>query len=248
MMAELPPFHTKTVFLTAAACDAQLEMPLPAFTQAVIDIATEHANILGIGFDRMIKDNAAWVLSRVSSVMKNYPACNEEYTMTTWITTLNRICSERYVRFDNARGETLGYVRTVWAAIDVDRRRPVNLLTLFPDGLPMPDIAKPDLTLGRIPRVENPDIIRQHRFLAADIDCNRHVNTNRYVEQVINQWSVDFYDIHRVERFDIVFHAEALYGEEVKVVSRQEENTGTVEIIAPDGRLCTQSQIVFSDR
>lgn len=239
------PKHSKKIFLTAALCNAQLQMPMPVFTQMVIDIATEHANILDIGYTYMISHNAAWVLSRATAQMERFPRFNETFSMTTWIISLNRFYSERAIRFDDAEGNVIGWVRTTWVAIDITTRRPVNLLTLFPDGVPMPEMDMPLESLPRIPRLEQADLSREHTFLASDIDCNRHVNTNRYVEQIINQWDLDFYDSHSISLFDITFHAEALFGEKVIVRHHIDGSDAIAQIENADGKILTAAHIIF---
>lgn len=240
--------HTKSVFLTAALCNAQLEMPMPVLTQMVIDIATEHANILNIGYARLVTSGAAWVLSRITVDMNRFPHYNEAFSMTTWIISLNRFYSERAIRFDDDKGNTLGYVRTTWVAIDIKERRPVNLVKLFPEGVPMPQIEMPLAAQGRIPRIENVTGVRSHTFLTSDIDCNRHVNTNRYVEQIINCFDLEFYDEHRIAFFDISFHAEALYGEKVNITHTIDNARSIIEITDHNDKLCTSAIIHFADR
>lgn len=240
--------HTKSVYLTAALCNAQLEMPMPVLTQMVIDIATEHANILNIGYARLVTSGAAWVLSRITVDMNRFPHYNESFSITTWIISLNRFYSERAIRFDDEKGNVLGYVRTTWVAIDIKERRPVNLVKLFPEGVPMPDIEMPLAAQGRIPKVEADAGARSHTFLTSDIDCNRHVNTNRYVEQIINCFDLDYYDAHRIAFFDISFHAEALYGEKVNISHTIENENAVIEITDHNDKLCTSAIINFAER
>ena len=41
---------TKKYFVTPGLCNARRELPLPQLVSYVIELATEHANKLGIGF------------------------------------------------------------------------------------------------------------------------------------------------------------------------------------------------------
>ena len=65
-------------FLTAGECDAEGRMPLTRVAERIIEVATEHANALGIGYAALIKKNLGWVLSRLSIEMKRFPGINEE--------------------------------------------------------------------------------------------------------------------------------------------------------------------------
>ncbi len=49
------------------------------------------------------------------------------------------------------------------------------------------------------------------------MDFNRHVNSSRYIELLLNQWDLAFHDSHRLTRFEIAYLREAVYGEEVEV-------------------------------
>ena len=58
-----------------------------------------------------------------------------------------------------------------------------------------------------------------YRFQVSDIDVNRHVNSSRYVELIINQMDLDTYDTFYVSRFEIEFRHEAHFANDVEVCS-----------------------------
>ena len=109
--------ETKT--LTAAACNAQMELPLQSLVREIIDAATDHANALGFGYDRLLANGNAWVLSRLCVEMQRFPAVGDTYTLTT-----------RNFEITDSNGTTLGHSRTVWAGIDIKTRRSVDLTGL----------------------------------------------------------------------------------------------------------------------
>lgn len=87
--------YCQSYILTAGECNAQGIMPVTLFGARVIEVATFHANELGVGYDRLIADGLAWVLSRLSIEMYRSPKVNERYTLRTWIEGFNRHFSER---------------------------------------------------------------------------------------------------------------------------------------------------------
>ena len=89
---------SKDYFLTAGESNAEGRMPLTLVAERVIEVATEHANSLGIGYANLIKSNIGWVLSRMSIEMVRYPVINDSYTMETWIESYNRMFSNRNSR------------------------------------------------------------------------------------------------------------------------------------------------------
>ena len=74
--------YKHTYCLTAAQCNAQREVAPATLIQQIIDVATEHADTINIGFQRMGKNSALWVLSRVAYEIKRYPGILEEYTIS----------------------------------------------------------------------------------------------------------------------------------------------------------------------
>lgn len=82
--------HTHSYTLTAGESNAEGVMPLTLLVERIIEISTEHANNLNIGYATLIKQNIGWVLSRLSVEMTSLPTINESYTLTTWIESYNR--------------------------------------------------------------------------------------------------------------------------------------------------------------
>ena len=80
------------------------------------------------------------------------------------------------------------------------------------------------------------------------IDVNRHVNSSRYIELLLNQWSLSFHDEFRLTRFEIAYMREAHYNEEVEVRLQHLDN-GVVraELAHGDAPLC-RALLSFSAR
>lgn len=233
-------------FLSAGECNAQSVMPLPLLVQRIIEVATLHANSLGIGYSRLCGFNMAWVLSRASIEMTRYPGINENYSLTTWIESANRHFSERNVEIADGDGVVIGYARTLWVAIDVANRRGADMSPLLP-GLPLSDRECPIARQPKLRAVTDSDSVRNHRFSYCDIDFNRHVNSTRYVETILNNWSVDFFDSNVVKRFDIAYLSEIHYNDEVTVATKADGNCCEVEFVN-GGVPCTRARILFEPR
>lgn len=222
--------ETELIFLGGGRCNAEDELPLAFLVRSMIDLASIHANKLGFGFDRLIKDNCSWVLSRLAVEMNRWPRINETFRLTTWIVDSNRMFSDRAFLVENEAGDILGYGLTSWMAINLETRKPANLNNLIPEGLPDMGFAPP---IAPFTRHTSPADDAQHNsytFAYTDIDCNRHVTTGRYIELLLNQFDMDFFDTYRIVRFETAFHAEARCGETVDVASSIADNSVVFEI------------------
>ncbi len=80
------------------------------------------------------------------------------------------------------------------------------------------------------------------------MDVNRHVNSSRYIELLLNQWSLDFHDHNRLTRFEIAYIHEAHYDEEVEVRLHEEcDDTVRAELVSGNRALC-RARLGFSPR
>lgn len=213
-----PNIFTNNFFLSAAQCDAQSRMPLTLAVNQLINLATHHANILDIGYETLRKHGMGWVLSRLQLEMLKWPGINTPYSVSTWVERWNRMYSERCFQLNDADGNPMGYARTFWSAIDTTTRRVADLSTLgadVPQGefLPCP-VPRPARLADALPE---PVISSPYTFLFCDLDFNRHVNTVRYIEHILNTYSLDFFDTHRINAVTLNFAAECRYGQTVHI-------------------------------
>lgn len=228
--------HSETFYLSAGECGPERRLPITLLTGQIIECATHHSNECGAGYNDLIAHGQAWILSRMAIEMTAYPLINETYTINTWVDTTNRRFSERNFEILNCRNEIIGYARTVWMAIDIERRcaADISRLSALTDIIlerPCP-IDRP----SRHQPVEHPTKAEIYTFRYCDLDFNRHVNTVRYIELIMDQWSLDFHDSHAVRRIDISFLHEAYCNETARVATDydSEKSIAHTDIIVND--------------
>lgn len=206
----------QTWFLAAGEVNAQGEMSVPLLTSRLIDVATYHANSLGIGNPSMAALGCGWVLSRIAIEMTRYPRVNETYCIETWVEEWNRHFSTRNFRISDADGNAIGHATSVWMVLNYNTRENAGLghLSLAPDM-----IAGVTVPVERPARhhVDNPTAERLYTFKYCDLDFYRHVNTVRYVDLLLNSFTLEEMDRLLVARLDISFMHEGIYGDTVKV-------------------------------
>lgn len=237
MSNNLPDELSRTYTLFAGETDAQGRMPMSLIVTRVIEVATAHADILGLGYANLIEHHAGWVLSRLAVEMERYPRIGETYAFTTFIQSYTRLYSDRCFVITDAQGEEIGHVRSMWAAIDMEKRVAVDLTQFNPEHFVINPRRQCPIPMPRkIPAVNAEQAVSTaYVFKYSDIDFHRHVNTVMYVRLLLNQWSVDFFDEHRIHQFSIAFHSECRYGQEAQVLRSDSEGESLCEIQV-DGR------------
>lgn len=217
---------TRSYTMTAGDCGPESVMTPQFLAAKVIEVATLHANQLGVGYDRLMLDGMAWVLSRLSLDMDRWPGINETFTVTTWIEGVNRHFSERNFEICAADGEILGHARSIWMGIRVRERSGGDLSLLESLRDVVSEKRCPAAPIPRLGAMPDDAVSTYYTFTYCDCDFNRHVNTVRYIELLLNRGTLEFYDTCQVSRLDIAFMHEARYGEEVSVdVAADDDNS-----------------------
>lgn len=208
--------YRRTYYLAAGEGTPERTMPVGLLFARCIEVATDHANLLGIGFEHLIKSGQSWVLSRMVVEMTEWPRVDSSYTIETCVGSLTRAFSERNFRILDSEGRVAGYARSTWVVIDLERRTLADISRF--DALRqaiLNDMPCPIAPCGRH-RPVGADAVPaiSRRFAYSDIDSNRHVNTVRYVEMLTDCFTPDFHVANPLRRLEVSFMRECTYGEE----------------------------------
>lgn len=215
----MTPIYRSSVFVSAGDVNAEGEFSLPRIVSALIDIATLHANSLGIGNPTMVHLNAGWVLSRLTVELTSAPHANEECVFETWIDAWNRHFSERSFRLSSPEGHIYGYARSIWMVMTTDTHENFGLSHLkLPEGCLGAGLKNPIARQAKHRAdIESSIPDRVHTFRYCDIDFYRHVNTVSYVRMLMNSFTLEEMDANRADRLELSFMHEGKYGEPVSL-------------------------------
>ena len=181
-------------------------------------------------------ENISWVLTRLKVRMVRFPRWKEQVSLLTFPRPGRRICADRDFTITAANGEELGRATSEWMLIDLSSRKAVPI----PAGVfaAANTVRKP--VFGEEPFAK----IRWHcrevtadalalRARRGDIDLNGHVNNVHYVEWLLEGRPASSAKCHAL---DVVFKAETLAGEEIRVESVETEPGVFIHrLCTPDG-------------
>jgi acyl-ACP thioesterase len=206
-------------YIESYVCDFTEKATLPVISNFMLDAASIHAQQRGFGYEQISKDQIAWVLSRLSIEMYEYPGHNQELHVETWVEEVSRFFTYRCFRFINRDGKTIGFARSIWAAIDIQTRRPVDILQWRPDLLEYIDreMTCPVEKLAKIPPVEGVEASMGYSVRYSDIDINKHMNSVKYIEHVLNVFDLAIFKEKIIRKLDIVYLAEGNFGDKLKL-------------------------------
>ena len=217
----------------------------------LLNAAGNHSSRRGWGIGALNETRHTWVLSRLSVEMTEMPRQNEHIEIRTWVESVMKLFTNRNFSNHRADGTVLGYARSVWAMIDMETRRPCDLLSLY-DGDILNYVVSEEENVcpieghGRF-RFREPELVRTLDVRYSDIDINRHVNSIKYMEHILDLFSRE--ELERgLRRFEIAYKAESRMGDTLSFyVQRGEGGETDVEVRRGGEDVVCQARVKFNE-
>lgn len=211
------PFH----------CGFDKQLLLSHLGNYLLNAADYHSSERGYGVSCLNTINKTWVLSRLSVELEDTPKVYDKFYVETWVDGVLKFFTSRNFKIGDNSGRIFGYGRSMWAMIDTETRQPTDILAIQEGTIrnyidteyPCP-IAKP--SRGKNIELSTPTRIIDTRF--SDVDMNGHVNSIKYIEHILDLWDIEWYQKHRVWRFDIAYVTEAHQGDRLQFYSTSDSS------------------------
>ncbi len=216
--------YTEKLTVPCYDTDAAWRLKPASFMNMAQEAAGRHAVYLGFGYDDLIKNNTAWILSRVHVEFPDTPLWRDEITLTTWHKGLERLFFLRdFVLTDNT-GKVRAKAATSWLVLNLETRRLVRDPKLVEEGTVCRDNAcAASAEKVQMPKDIEPRHVMDHIVAYSDIDTNGHANNAMYM-----QWAMDAVDYETassrpVKSFTINFNHETKAGDVVSMFKASRE-------------------------
>lgn len=184
------------------------EVSTPFLFWYMQEIAWEHAQVLGLGFEDLRGNQLFWVLSRFYVNVERRPRWTEEFTLETWSRGTDGFYAYRDFRFIDREGKEIITATSSWLALNLHTHRiqRLSVLTGFPEYSESPLGLNP----AKVNSPVNDDPLDFYPVLFNEIDINQHFNTGRYLERLNNSYSFQFHQTHVLKEMEINFLKEGL--------------------------------------
>lgn len=216
----------------------------------LLNAAGNHSQRRGWGIGALNENHYTWVLSRLCIEMEEMPMQYEDIEIRTWVESVMRLFTNRNFSILRPDGTPCGYARSIWAMIDMDTRKPCDLLSLY-DGDILRYVVDPE---------ENVCPIQGHGRLAfrevclartldtyySDVDINGHINSIKYIEHILDLFPRERFERERVRRFEIAYKAESYLGDRLSFYTQViNDNEIGVEVRKNEREVVCQAKICF---
>ena len=187
------------------------------------DIASEHASVIGLGFDDCKNKGVAWVGANYYIKIIRFPTIGEHFSIETWPAETKLWGAVRDFEVKDEKGNIIIFATSMWVLVDAIKHRPVMLKKYFPEYKVINErVMEHDFANLIFPQGQKKEEIYKVRF--DDIDVNKHVNNAIYCVWASESIDNDYLVKYVPEELEICFKKEALYGEFVAVETLRVEN------------------------
>ena len=204
--------------ISSADTDMFLRVRLGGVVNLLIQSAINSAESLGFGFKGLRKQQLYWVLSRMTLEIYQPMTWNQDIEVETWPKTLEGLLYMRdYIVRDKAQN-IIARATSGWLAIDVETKKPKILdaveTEMFVHLKEKHALQKSPEKLSATPEGDEFDVKSSY----FDFDLNRHVTSTRYVDWMMDTFSIDFHKNHYPKKLSINFMKETLPGDTLNII------------------------------
>src|SRR5690554_3123564 len=119
--------YTNTITTNSYFIDKDGLLSIPFMFYQMQDIAWEHSNVLGFGYNNLKESNQYWVLSRLKVNISRRPKWSEQFDLETWSRGTDGFYGYRDYNFIDKSGNVIIQATSSWLVLDANTKRIVRL-------------------------------------------------------------------------------------------------------------------------
>ncbi|MBQ2478893.1 MAG: hypothetical protein II510_05420 [Erysipelotrichales bacterium] len=225
------------------ACDASARLGIPDTFEVLMDLATEHADLLGISAVSPKMKGLFWITAKTRIRFYKRPEMMEKVTLETWPETPGRVkCNRSYRILQN--GNTVIEGKTEWALYDIREKRLTSASEVYPEDLEWEE--DPVLPEGFTRITE--DTEEEHRFASytvasTDIDLGGHMNNVAYVRMIARLFPFAEWNRMNIEEAEAIYRAQCFEKETLTVYRSVSGTEEFFNAVKEDGTTAFQMRI-----
>lgn len=206
------------------------------------------SELKGSGIDTMHQAGCTWVLSRVAIEIVKQPYQLDKFTLETWVEGNNKLINTRNFLATYPNGEIAVRACSYWSMIDMNNRKVMSLennpfVAKFPINPTTAGIEAP----ARVAEVKE-GTTTPYTISYNDIDYNQHANSVRYLQWVLDTYSLQQFIDKKLQRIDINYQHEAAFGTNVNIVKQENQDQHLISIKNQDGLTLCKIKLLWANK
>jgi acyl-ACP thioesterase len=208
----------KKYIVQPSETDFRRQLKLSSLFVYLQDMATEHAYNIGVGRDVLQKKyGIIWVLNRVKVEVLKYPTFKEEIIIETWPEQPEKVQFNRNFLVYDKDGNIIARAFSQWVVIDFSTRR-LRRSSIIEEQFPKVDRERAiDCTQSKLKPTGNLNLSYKKTVGYSDIDINEHLNNAKYIDYIMDCFSLENHKKYNIKSIEIDYMHEALPGEIIQL-------------------------------
>lgn len=197
--------------------DSLGEIKISKLMWHIQNVAVEHAKILKIDRDTLMKDNNIWVVVRYDMKISRLPKLKEKYIISTHAGETKGFMFPRFFQVYDKHKNLLVNISSTWVVVNFDSRR--IILRPFKDRTFSFESESFDLEMPSKVNEEATNLVTKRLTKESELDVNIHINNTFYYDYILNTHDEEFYKENRVSRILLNYEKEITHPSEIKIYS-----------------------------
>jgi len=214
LMSEPVRIYKKQYHIDLGDVDFQKRLKISSMFNYFQDIASLHVENLGVGIDTLInRYGVTWILTRMRVDIEKVPVLGEDILVETWPQIPKRVEFDRDFLIRDAAGNPVVRAASTWIILDV-KTRELKKSDAIPSHYPFtPPERAIDCRLGRFKAHGTPEVAYEKVIGYSDVDFNEHLNNTKYIDFIMDCFSLDEHRRYDIKSLEIDYINEALPGD-----------------------------------
>ncbi|MBQ1351092.1 MAG: hypothetical protein IIY71_00015 [Oscillospiraceae bacterium] len=231
--------------ITPSMCDASACLGIPNTFGLFMDIATIHAESIGLGAKAMMRQGLFWLTVRTRIRFHRRPLMMEPVTAATWPGKPDQMRCMRYYTLAAADQTLLAEGKTEWAVVEMKTGKLHNVAGLYPSELELTEEAVCGEPFTRFNKDFSacPEI---HAFTvrSTDIDLGGHMNNTAYIRRLADAFSTKEWERLALREMEVNFRAPCYEGERLSLRKRETAEGLELGLIRPEGAVVLMAKLI----
>lgn len=237
--------YTKEFQITDLHVDCHLRLKSSVLLYLVQEVATDHALMLGTGWESLHSKHLFWAVIRQKVRITRLPTAGETVRLETWPLPATRVAYPRATVAYDADGNELFRTMALWVLMDTRTR---SMVLPGKSGVDVPGTVRGlelDAPSSLMPKpLAN---TAHHTVRYSQLDRNGHMNNTRYMDWVDDLLDAQFHKAHPAREFTVCYLAEAREGQQMTLDwELSEEGILRLEVQRPKDDASGRQERVFA--